>query len=150
MAFGALFADSCARGLSCRVSLRLRAFLLCSWHCRSPWSFHRCSSCSGGDMPVVVRQGLGSRRAENCGSPQLWMSLCSYSDMVGSRAQQKCLRFFAPFEDFPVALRLVRTVYCAVFSWVRRDGGRGSITQVMSIISLSDCCIRSCSGHTRT
>ena len=61
------FADSRVRGLSCRVTLWLRIFLLCSWHCRSPWSFHRCSSCSGGDMPVVVRQGMGSRRADNCG-----------------------------------------------------------------------------------
>ena len=27
------------RGLSCRVTLRLRTFLLCSWHCRCPWRF---------------------------------------------------------------------------------------------------------------
>ena len=35
--------------------------------------------------------------------PAVVGSLCSCSDKVESRAQWKCLRFFAPFEDFPVA-----------------------------------------------
>ena len=67
--------------------------------------------------------GLGGRRPCRAGRPvvrpvlgqgaclevpqvqylRLWTSLCSCSDMVESRAQWKCLRFFAPFEDFPLA-----------------------------------------------
>ena len=97
-----------------------------------PVEFHRCSSWTGSTRPSLCNGRPGWSRQLSLEVLQvqflrLWVLLCSCSDKVESRAQWKCLRFIAPFEDFLVSPETVpHSSNCACMLLVRRDGGRSS------------------------